>query len=71
MADDEAIIEPWTIERAIAFARDLVNSDNERFRKMGRMILALKDENMIRACEMVEQILSARVADRTSSPKAE
>lgn len=54
-------MEPWTLDRAIAFGRDLVNSDNPRFKRIGRMILALKDENMIRACEMAEQLLSARV----------
>ena len=50
----------WTLERALAFARDLVNSDNRKFRKIGRMMCALKDENLIRACEMCELLTAPK-----------
>lgn len=50
----------WTIDRAIAFARDLANSDNLKFRKIGRMMLALKDENLILACKMAERLTAPK-----------
>ena len=47
-----------TVEEAVAFARNLVNSENTKFRKIGRMMLALKDENILRAVQMAEVLCS-------------
>jgi hypothetical protein len=54
----ESIMPLWTLDKAIDFARDLVNSENPKFKKIGRMMLALKDENLIKACQMSELLLT-------------
>lgn len=51
---------PWTLDRALSFARDLVNSDKPEFRRIGQQLLALKDENLIRACQMCELLTAPK-----------
>ncbi len=52
--------ENWTLDRAITFSRDLVNDERPQFRKIGRMLLALKDENLLLGCKRIEELLTPK-----------
>ncbi len=53
----------WTTEKAIEFARDLINHDELKYRDIGKNLLGLKDDSLVNACKIVELLLNNRQND--------